>query len=52
MVYFVIDPQSISNDKVKTDYIDKSSSACLLFLIAAKMLPYLYPVSEQTRYTC
>jgi len=38
MVYFGIDRRSIGNDKVKTYYIDKISSPCLLYLIAAKML--------------
>jgi len=30
MVYFGIDLRSIDNDKMKTDYIDKLSSPCLL----------------------
>jgi len=51
MVYFKIDSQSIGNDKVETYYIDKMSSPCLLGLIAAKMLRYLYSASEQSQYT-
>jgi len=38
MVYFEIDRRSTGNDKIKTYYIDKISSPCLLSLIAAKML--------------
>jgi len=52
MVYFGIDPRNGCNDKIKTYYIDKISSPCLLFLIAAKMLQYLYSASGQSRYTC
>jgi len=54
MIHFDIDRQSIGNDiKVEiTYYIDKISSLCLFFLIAAKMLRYLYSASEQSRYTC
>jgi len=36
-VYFGIDRPSIGNDKLKSYYIDKISSPCLLSLIAAKM---------------
>jgi len=50
MVYFGVDCRSIGNDKIKTYYIDKISSPCLLFLVAAKMLQYLYSASEQSRY--
>ena len=38
LVYFGIDSCSIGNNKIKTYYIDKISSPCLLCLIAAKML--------------
>ena len=40
MVYVEIDSRSICNDKIKTYYIDKISSPCLLYLIAVKMLRY------------
>ena len=40
IVCFRIDRRSIGNDKIKTYYIDKISSPCLLSLIAAKILRY------------
>jgi len=52
MVYFQIDGRSIGNDKIETSYIDKISSPSLLYLIAARMLRYLYSVSEQSLYSC
>jgi len=38
IIYFGIDSQSICKDKIKSSYINKSSSPWLLFLIAGKML--------------
>jgi len=46
MVYFRIDSQSIGNYKVETYDSDQIYSPCLLDLIAAKILRYLYSASE------
>jgi len=51
IVHFGIDSCSIGNYRIKTYYIDKISSPCLLCLITAKMLQYLYSASDQSPYT-
>jgi len=42
--------RSIGNNIEETYYIDKIFSPCLLSLIAAMMIDYLYAVCEQSRY--
>jgi len=48
MVYFEIDCRSIGKDKIKTSYLDKISSACLLISIHFGLLPASYTLSRGT----
>jgi len=51
MVYIGIDRRSNGNDKIKLILLIRSLLCASCVLIAAKMVRYLYSVSEQSRHT-